>query len=84
MTHAKYTLEKFQRCQKPENKRKKRKTNLKNRNKKRGAMGQEREYNLKDWTKQGDPFGSECILDCVLEDTKFQNYKIAKLTYIQK
>ena len=38
------------------------------------------EYNS-GWTKQSDPLGPECILVCVLEDTKAQNWKESK-TYI--
>ena len=64
MTQVKYTLDKSEEVK--HQKRKKRKRKKIGKEKK----GRKREYNLTEWTKQGDPFGPESILTCVLEDTK--------------
>ena len=47
-------------------------------------MGRERKYNLR-VNQNRDPLGSECILVCMIEGTKFQKYKESKTyIYIQK
>ena len=71
MTQMKYRLENPKRSETRQEKEKKQG---------RKTKWEEREYNLKGWTKQGDPLGPECILVCVLEDAKSQNCKERKLT----
>ena len=81
-TQAKYTLDnsKEVRNQKIKEKRQRereRKTNFK--------KSEERILSHR-MDQDGDPLGSECILVCMIEGTKIQNWKKkkAKLIYIQK
>ena len=80
MTQEKYTLGKSREIRNPEIKK-----NNKIKQQQKRKMGEklegERLYNLTELTKQDDPLGPECILACMLDDTKFQNYKEIK-TYV--
>ena len=71
--------------QKPERKKKRKRKIFKKRERnKRGMEVGKKEYNLTEWIKQGNPLGPGCTLACVLEDSKFQNFKNSKIYVYRK